>query len=247
MQTKNVDIKTSEGSCDCFVAYPSENGSFSPVILLMDIFGPRKYLHDMAEQLAALGYFVLVPNLFYRDIRAPYVDYFPLDKEKFTKAIGEIRPIYAKWSSDQTVADMPYFMKFFSEQKQVKKGRLGLAGYCMGGSLAIKLAAAYPNEVTAVASFHASRLATDAPDSPHLSLPKIKAEIYVGHADNDEGMPPEQIERFQQALEETPLHYETELYKGAAHGFTMKDLPAYNEPALKRHWKKLAELFSRTL
>ena len=113
--------------------------------------------------------------------------------------------------------------------------------------MAILTAATYPDRVAAAASFHAAGLATDAPDSPHLLLNRIKAELYIAHADNDQHNPPEQIERLRKALEESGVRYQAELYTGAAHGFAMADLPAYNESALKRHWEKLLELFARSL
>jgi carboxymethylenebutenolidase len=248
MQSTAVEIKTADGVCDAFVAYPNETGTFSPIILLMDIFGLRPCLFEMTQQMAALGFYVLTPNLFYRQKRSPLIDQtFPLDDAQREVAIQKLLPMMKAWSWQQTMQDMPAFLDFFSRQKTVRKGKLGLAGYCLGGGVALRLAAQFPDAVTSAASFHASNLATDAPDSPHLLLPKIQAELYFGHAELDQGLPPEQVERFQQALEETPLHYETEIYKGAGHGFTMRDLPAYNEPALKKHWKKVSELFTRTL
>ena len=116
----------------------------------------------------------------------------------------------------------------------------------MGGGLAIRTAARYPDRVIAAASFHGAKLATEGPDSPHLLLGQIKAELYIAHADGDQNMTPEQIERLRMALERSGLKFEAELYTGAAHGFTMADLPAYNEAALKRHWVKLFELLERS-
>jgi carboxymethylenebutenolidase len=248
MQRAHVEIKTPDGVCDSFVAFPNETGTFSPVILLMDVFGPRPWLFEMTEQMAALGYFVLCPNLFYRSRKAPLIDQsFPLDQVQFGEAIQYLMPMMKAWSPELAMKDLLAFTQYFDQQKQIRKGKLGISGYCFGGSLGLRMAARFPERVTCLASFHAGNLATDAADSPHLLLRKVKAELYFGHADNDKSLPPDQIERFQQALEETPLRYETEVYKGAAHGFTMRDLPAYNEQALKKHWKKVAELFTRTL
>jgi carboxymethylenebutenolidase len=139
------------------------------------------------------------------------------------------------------------FPRFLSREKEVQPGKIGMTGYCMGGGLAVRAAIRYPDRVAAVASFHAGKLASDTPDSPHLLLDRIKAELYIAHADNDKSMPAEQIEILRNALERSGIRYEAELYEGAAHGFTMADLPAYNEAALKRHWVKLFELLGRCL
>ncbi|PWU14327.1 MAG: dienelactone hydrolase, partial [Bdellovibrio sp.] len=122
---------------------------------------------------------------------------------------------------------------------------LGIVGYCMGGGLALRTAARFPDRVAAVASFHGSNLATDSADSPHRLLAQIKAEIYVGHADNDHSSPPEQIDRLKAELERVGARYEAELYAGAAHGFTMEDLPAYHRDASEKHWRKLLALLNR--
>jgi carboxymethylenebutenolidase len=129
----------------------------------------------------------------------------------------------------------------------VRPGKIGVTGYCMGGGLALKTAEHFPERIAVAASFHAGRLATDAPTSPHLLLNQVKARLYFGHADADESMPAEQIKRLETALAAAKLRYESEIYSGAVHGFTMADLPAYNEAAFNRHWEKLAELLSAEL
>ena len=144
--------------------------------------------------------------------------------------------------------DTAAFLEFLSRQAQVQPGPIGMTGYCMGGGLAVRAAIRYPDRIAAAAaSFHAGKLANrGARKAPHHFLNKIKAEIYIAHADNDKSMPPEQIERLQDALERSGIRYKAELYSGASHGFTMADLPAYNEAALKRHWENLFELLERT-
>jgi carboxymethylenebutenolidase len=143
--------------------------------------------------------------------------------------------------------DTGVFINFLNRQEQVLPGKIAITGYCMGGSLAIRAAARYPDRVAAVASFHAGNLATETPDSPYRLLGQIVGELYIAHADHDASMPAEQIARLQQALESSSVRYEAELYRGAAHGFTMADLPAYDAAALDRHWKKLLALLERTL
>lgn len=248
MRFFSVDIPGTDGICDSYIAYPEENGSYTGVILYMDAFGLRPYLQEMAKELAALGYFVFAPNLFYRQRRSPVIDMeFPISAEAAPAAHKQLRALIEKHSPALTVKDAKMFFDFLSRQKQCAPGGYGLTGYCMGGGMAIRTAAEYPDQIRAVASFHAGRLATDAPDSPHLLFPKIKAELYIAHADRDETMPTEQIERVRKALEQSPVKYKAEVYEGALHGYTMMDLPNGNVEALKRHWTQLSSFFARTL
>lgn len=236
-----------EGACDAFIAYPDDKKAYPAVLLLMDAFGPRDYLFDMAKTIAAHGYYVLLPNLFYRIRRAPVIDAkFPLRAEDMPELIKtQLMPLFHSYTpAVQGLQDAGEFLDFLSQQKQVLPGKIGLTGYCMGGSLALRIAARYPERIAAAASFHAGNLATEAPDSPHLLLGTIKAKLYIAHADNDQSMPAEQIERLRDALKKSGHgDVEAEVYKDAVHGFTMADLPAYNEAACKRHWEKLFKLF----
>ncbi len=244
----NIDIKTQDGDCDVFIAHPEGNGPYPAVLFLMDAFGLRDYLYAMAKEIASHGYYVLLPNLFYRVRRSPMVDLkFPIRPEDMPEAAKQLMPLFQSYNPEFGIRDTAVFLDFLAQQKQVLPGKIGVTGYCMGGGLAIRAAAAYPDRIAAAASFHAGNLATDTPNSPHLLLSQIKAQVYIAHADNDKNMPPEQIERLRKALDQAGLRYEAELYSGAAHGFTMADLPAYNGVALKRHWNKLFDLFNRTL
>jgi carboxymethylenebutenolidase len=222
--SSKITIKTPDGACDAFVAYPSEGGPFPGVILGMDAFGVRPYLCEMTETLASKGYFVVTPNFFYRSKHAPVTDAkFPLKPEDFGPVIEQIRPLMASWTNEQKRSDAGALIEFLGQQKQVRPGKVGMTGYCMGGSFALRAAAWYPDQVGAVASFHAGGLVSDAPDSVHRLLPTMKAELYIAHADNDKSMPPEQIKAFDEALSKSGLRFESEVYTGAAHGFTMAD------------------------
>jgi carboxymethylenebutenolidase len=243
-----IDIKTQDGICDCFIAHPDGQGPYPAVLFLMDGFGPRAYLYEMAITIASRGYFVFMPNLFYRFRRAPVVDVkFPATPADMPELVKQLMPMYQSYNPEFGMRDAIAFFDFLSQQSQVLPGPIGITGYCFGGGLAIRIAAQFPDRIIAAACFHASNLATELPNSPHLLLNRIKAELYFGHADNDKNLPPEQIERLENALKQSGLKYEAELYKGAAHGFTMADLPAYNEEALKRHWVKLFNLLEHKL
>ena len=243
-----LNIKTPDGVCEAFIAYPGEKGPYPAVLLYMDAFGPRPHLYEMAKTISSRGYFVLVPNLFYRARKVPVVDLkFPVRGEDWPEAEKQIMPLIQSYGPELAMRDTLAFLDFLAQQKLVRKGSIGITGYCMGGKLAILAGAHYPDRFAAVASFHAGRLATENEDSPHRLLNRIKAELYIAHADNDRSMPPEQIERLRGALEQSGINYQAELYSGAAHGFTMADLPAYNEAAFKRHWERLFRLFEHTL
>jgi carboxymethylenebutenolidase len=248
MRTETIDIQTKSGSCDSFVALPGGAGPFPAVLFLMDAFGLRPWLEEMAEAIAAKGYYVLVPNLFYRTRRSPVVKgRFPAKPEDMPALHEQIMPLVRSLNAEQMMEDVESFLDFLSRQKEVRAEKVALTGYCMGGRMGFRAAAEFPDRVAAVASFHGGNLATEAPDSPHLLLPEVRAELYFGHADNDKSMPKEQIERLENALKQSGRRYESELYTGAAHGFTMRDLPAYNEGALERHWEKLFALLERAL
>lgn len=252
-EARHIDIPTSDGTCDCYFTVPRASSSttlssFPAVLICMDAFGPRPQLYAMADQLAQEGFCVLIPNLFYRMKRAPFVTGpFPIKKEDMPEVRSQYMPLMQKFSPQDTLKDAPAFFNFLEQQLEVKKGPIGLTGYCMGGGVALRLAAAFPEKIGAVASFHGGQLVTDEPDSPHLLLPKIQASVYVAHADHDSSMTDEQIQLFQKALSKTKIPIVAEKYVGASHGFTMKDLPPYNDAAAKKHWQKLTSLFKENL
>jgi carboxymethylenebutenolidase len=240
----NVDVRTADGVCDAYLAFPEQGGPHPGVVLCMDAFGLRDYLREMTEELAGHGFVVLTPNLFYRTGRTPVLDIrFPVKPEEFTAAFPKIMPLLQGYEPELAMRDMSAFLDYLLGLKQVSGRGIGLTGYCMGGRIALRAAARYPDRVGAVASFHAGRMVSDAPDSPHLELGNIRAPTYMAHADQDASMPPEQIAAVEKALKDGKVPYRAELYRGALHGFTMRDLPAYNAEAVERHWERLLGLF----
>lgn len=243
MKSLHLDIKTTDGTCDTFIAYPDDEGSYPAVLFFMDAFGPRARLYEMAEKLASHGYFVLLPNLFYRMRRAPIVNaQFPLTAEQRSAAVEQFMPLLRKYDPEAGVRDAKDLLEFLSRQKQVRPGKVAITGYCMGGSLAIRTAARLGDAISAAACFHGGNLAADSPQSVHHLVKDIRAQLYFAHADHDESLPPEQIARLQSALDQAKIRYEAELYPEAPHGFTMADLPAYRKEAADRHWVKLLGL-----
>lgn len=245
IKTRNFDLNTGDGVCDCYAAWPTDTRATRAVIMYMDAFGPREYLFEMCQTLAGRGFYVLLPNLFYRLKRAPILDDepYPISKDRIAAAFTRLREFLGKYNIEDGVRDGAAFLKFLSEQPDLSATvDVAVTGYCMGGGVALRTAAAYPERISRVASFHAGRLVNDSTSSPHRHLGDIKARIYIAHADNDGSMPAEAIKELDAALARAGVEYRAELYQGAAHGFTMKDLPSYNEAALARHWKKLFAL-----
>ncbi|MBU6475361.1 MAG: dienelactone hydrolase family protein [Alphaproteobacteria bacterium] len=238
-----------DGVCDAFIARPAGGGKYPAVLLFMDAYGPRDWLYAMARKIAAGGYYVLLPNLFYRTRRAPVVGLsFPLRPEQMQDAVqNHIMPLFRNYSPAFGVRDAGVFLDFLAGQKEADAAKAGITGYCMGGGLALRVAARYPDRIAAAASFHGGNLATQEPESPHRQLGNVRAELYIAHADHDKSMPPEQIELLHDALEQAGIKYAAEIYKDAAHGFTMADLPAYDAAALERHWEHVFSLFGRAL
>ena len=200
----------------------------------------------MARRLAAEGYTVLMPNVFYRTGRPPLFDFKPSmgGDERTTKRIAEMTgPLTPEAVED----DASKYVDFLAARDSTGEGAMGVVGYCATGSMAIRIAAARPDRIAAAASFHGGRLFTEAPTSPHLVLPGIKAALYFGHAIQDRSMPDEAIEKLTRALESWGGRYESEVYEGAYHSWTVPDSPVYNQSQAERAFQKLTDLFTRTL
>jgi len=245
MTGKTIDIETADGVCDAYVSRPDRGGPFPAVLIFMDGFGVRPVIRQMANRIAAEGYCVLLPNLFYRRGRAPIFDVATLLKPENRPALMEL---VMSLTPELVLRDAGVFLDWLAAQKEVRPGgKVGLAGYCMGGGMVVRTAAQFPDRVAAGASFHGGRLATDDADSPHRLVGRIRARLYFGHADQDQFMTPDQIDRLDQALMAAGTVFEAELYKGALHGYTMSDLPVYDREACDKHWQRLLGLFKETL
>lgn len=248
LHTSTVEIPTRDGVADGFLVAPTKGGPHPGVLFYMDAFGLRPRLEEMAGRIAEEGYVVLVPNVFYRQGPAPLLDLSDLaDPEARGRLFEILRPWMAQLGPEPAMSDAEAYLDFLTCVASVKDGPVGVTGYCMGGALALRTAAHRPTQVAAVAAFHPARLATDAPDSPHLLAHRLLAEVYVASADHDPGMPPEQQARLDEALTAAKVRHLCEQYDGAAHGFTMSDTAAYDGAATERHWKALLELLARNL
>jgi carboxymethylenebutenolidase len=240
-----VEIRTPDGAADSVLYSPEDAHRVPGVIFLTDIGGIRPSQRAMASRLAAKGYTVLLPNIFYRSGHLPLFD-FPLKfgEERTTQRIRELS---GPLNPEAVERDVSTYVDFLAAHKSVSQCPMGVVGLCFSGAMAMRTAAVRPDRMGAAASFHGGRLFTDDPTSPHLLLPRIRARLYFGHATQDRSMPPEAIEKLGQALKAWGGQYESEVYEGAYHGWTVPDSPVYNRPQAERAFSKLAELLASTL
>lgn len=245
MSSEMVDINTDDGVADAYLSRPDDGARHPGVLLLMDAFGVRPRIERMADRIAARGFVVLAPNLFYRAGRIPVVPTDDLDDPDTRATLFErIMPLMQELNHERIVSDGRAYLDAL---ERLGAGPLAITGYCMGGRVGWLIAAAEPRRVAALGGFHVGRLVTDDDSSPHLSAGKLAAEVYLGAADNDPSMTAENIATLEQALDDAGVRYRSEVYEGAAHGYTMADTAAYDEAAAERHFSELFALLDRTI
>jgi carboxymethylenebutenolidase len=240
-----IDVATPDGVADCYLTQPEDGAAHPGVLFVIDAIGLRQQIKDMADRIAAKGYVVLAPNIFYRAGRAPiWPDVNLADPDARADFMENVMPITSSLTPPRIIADGGAYLGKLAE---LSESKVGITGYCMGGRHGWQIAASYPERVAALGGFHTGGMVTDGEDSPHLRAPEVKATVYWGHADNDHGMTPESIATLNAAMDAAGISYTTEVYAGAAHGYTMADQGAYNEAASERHFDALFDLLGRTL
>jgi len=236
-----IEITTPDGISDGYL-YATPGESKPGVICLPDIVGIRDSIRQMARRVADAGYSVLLVNPFYRTSRTPLFSFkVAFGEERTMKRLGELA---GPLTPEANARDASAYVDYLSAHESVKAGPLGVVGYCFTGGVALRYAAARPDKIAAAASFHGGRLYTDAPTSPHQALANVKARLYFAHADKDNSMPEAAIQKLDASLASWGGKYESELYTGAAHGWTHSDGPVYNQEAAERAFEKLTELFA---
>lgn len=242
---KDVEIKTADGVADAALYYPEGKGSWPAVLIWPDVVSLRPAFREMGRRLAGEGYVVLVPNLYYRVRKAPVVE------STFNFANAEDRakltPMRASVTPEGTDRDAAAYLAFLDAQPQTAKTKkAGVQGYCMGGPLSVRTAAAVPNRIGAVASFHGGGLHTDQPTSPHLLFPKTKASYLIAVARNDDAKEPEVKGKVKAALDAAGRPNTVEVYP-ADHGWCVKGSAVYDEAQAERAWAELLALYRKTL
>ncbi|MGY5134201.1 dienelactone hydrolase family protein [Streptomyces nigrescens] len=244
MPTKTLQIPTADGRADAFAVFPDHGERHPGVLMYADAFGIRPVLREMARELAEHGYYVLVPNFFYRHGPAPLIELPEYIGEEVRPAVvDKLMPLIEAHTAERVLSDADAYLRFLTSRPEVGDGPVAVTGYCIGGLLAMRTAAAHPGQVAAVANFHGP-VGADGPDS-HRLLSKLTAQVHLGHAETD--MTPEALGELNQALDAAGVDYTSEIYPGTLHGFTMSDTDAFNPAALQHHWDRLLPLLNRTL
>ncbi|MFG2873754.1 dienelactone hydrolase family protein [Streptomyces sp. NPDC048337] len=236
-----LQIPTADGQADAFAAFPDRGERHPGVLMYPDAFGIRPVLREMARELAGHGYYVLVPNLFYRHGPAPVIE-LPehVGEEVRPGLVARLMPLIEAHTPERVLSDADGYLGFLATRPEVGAGPVAVTGYCIGGLLAMRTAVAHPGRVAAVAAFHGP-VGADGPDG----LAKLTAQVHLGHAETD--ITPEALGEVNQALDSAGVDYTSEIYPGTVHGFTMADTDAFNPAALRRHWDRLLPLLDRTL
>jgi carboxymethylenebutenolidase len=244
MPVETIDITMPDGVADAYLARPDDE-RHPGVLLIMDAYGLRPQIEQMADRIAERGFLVLAPNVFYRAGRSPVVPLDGLgDPEQQRELFAQVMPLIRGLTPERIASDGAAYLDAL---EQVAGGPVAITGYCMGGRVGWRLAAGYPDRVAALGGFHVGGLVTDGDDSPHRSAENLGAELYLGFADNDRSATPDQIAELEKALDAAGVRYRSEVYPGAAHGYTMADTPAYDEEAAERHYAELFALLDRTV
>lgn len=242
MIEQHLDIPTADGAMNSFVVYPEEGGPFPVVLFYMDAPGKREELHDMARRIAAAGYCVVLPNLYYRQSR----DFWRRDTSEATMA--RMMALMRSLDATTTRCDTQALLDFVDACPAADGARIGALGYCMSGPFVVWAAAAFPQRLRCIAAIHGAWLATDRPDSPHRLAHTLRCESYFGCGELDPYTPAADIEQLRAGLAAGGAPFRIEWYPGAQHGFVFPSRAGiYDHAAAERHWERLFSLFGRTL
>jgi carboxymethylenebutenolidase len=242
MIEQHLDIATADGAMNSFVVFPEEGGPFPVVLFYMDAPGKRDELHDMARRLAAVGYFVVLPNLYYRITKDFWL------RERTEPAMAHMFSLMATLDAATTECDTRAMLDFVDTRAEADGTRLGAVGYCMSGPFVMWAAAQFPGRLRCIASIHGANMVTDAPDSPHRMAPRIRCESYFACAETDKWAPPDAVEALRAALVAAGTPHRIEWYPGAEHGFVFPlRAGVYDRSSAERHWERLFALFERNL
>lgn len=246
MIERELDIATRDGMMNTWTARPDEGGRWPVVLMLMDAPGVREGLREIGRRIGQAGYFVLLPNLYYRTVRefvlGPTRDH-PDAEANLKKMFGMVGSI----SNDKVAADVGAVLDWLSAQADARPGKVGLVGYCMSGAFVTVAAAKHPDRIACFASYYGTRLITTAPDSPHLGLGDITGEGYYAFAEHDTYVPLDQVAAFERMLAAAPFPSRTEIELGTHHGYAFTDRGTYHRAASEKHFERMLALYQRHL
>ena len=241
MIEKDIFIKTADGNMKTFVAYPKEKKKFPLIVFLMDAPGKRQELHEMATRIASSGYYVLLPDLYYRVAPGFITDFTEKSRKIMFSHMNSL-------NYKMIISDFDSLLNYAKNENFCDVSLVGTVGYCMSGPFVFRLAAEFPNVIKCTASVHGVSLFSHHKESPHLFANKIKGEIYFACAENDSYAPPEMIQNLNNYLEHLDINYQIDIYPGTGHGFVFPQRRGlYDKKAAEKHWEKLLDLFNRNL
>ena len=251
MKERSVKIPTAAGEMETFITHPASKGPFPAVIIYMDVWGVREELFDVARRVATVGYYCLVPDLYYRQgsVRHAYcneknqmISMEALDEERKETVRKSMRQL----TEAMVVEDTGALLNFIDADEPVQAGALGSIGYCMGGRHVFRVAGNFPRFKASV-SLHGTRLVTDQPDSPHLTAQKATGEMYCGFAEHDPYAPMSTVNLLAECLPAAGVKYHHEFHLGAVHGYALPDRDIYDKQAANRDWELIFAMFHRQI
>jgi len=244
MIERQIDIATGDGNMSTFVVHPERGGPFPVILFYMDAPAIREELRDMARRFASVGYYVMLPNLYYR---SGVMELGPLSTDPESPERKRMFELMQSINIPLVMKDTQALLTFAKRDARASDGPAGAVGYCMSGQYAVNAAATYPDRVVAAASIYGTFLVTDKDNSPHVVSAKVRGEVYFGCAETDRWLPPEQIAALAAALARLPVKSEVETYPGTEHGFAFPSRAVYRKDAAEVHWERLLSLFARNL
>lgn len=244
MHERQIDIATKDGTTSTFVVHPDRNGPHPVIVFLMDAPAIREELRDMSRRFATCGYYVMLPNLYYREGVEELPDLFK-SSDPESPARQRMRELMETLGISMIMDDFAAMLDFAEKDAAADASRVGTIGYCMSGRFALCAAGQFPDRVKATASIYGVRLVTEKDNSPHLIARQSPAEFYIACAETDVWAPPEMIAQLQVDLADS--HGEVELYPGTRHGFAFPQRPLYDKAAAEQHWERVLSLFRRNL
>ena len=240
MIERELDVVTAEGEMKTFIFHPESDGPYPVVLYLMDAPSIRPQLKDMASRLATAGYYVMLPYLFYRG--GPFREFGMSDEDMHAR-----RDLMGSVTPTNIISDAEALLAVADGDPAARGGKVGAVGFCMSGGLTLALAKAMPDRVAAAASIHGAWMVRDAPDSPHLGVDEIKAEVYLGWAHDDPTAPVAELDQLRASMEAAGVRYTYDLYTDAVHGYAPRGTDRYNRFASEQHWERVHSLMRRSL
>jgi carboxymethylenebutenolidase len=245
MREATVDVLSKDGAMESFISWPERGGPHPAILMLMDAPGIRQELRDMARRLATVGFYVVLPNLYYRAGRNTL--FGPDVMEAGSPERDRMRAIRTGMTIPPVMNDVGALLAFLDQQPEARPGAVGCHGYCMSGPYALAAASRYPDRIAAAASIYGTWLVSDAEESPHRTLGQAKGELYIGCAEHDDLAPLPMVDELRSLLEQSGAMGELEIYPGVHHGFAFPQRWCFDKSAAERHWERLISLYRRTL